>query len=607
MKNKPSFNSRPHKPVLPVTVSAGGAAAVAPNQANLPAAPVQPVLQAAPRAFVSALPVGQPDQPQNQGAQIGVDAHNQTIADTYNEVPYQSKPFDQSRPERMAVMATLFGLNPPDITNARILELGCSAGGNVIPLAIHFPGVQAVGVDISEVQIKQGQHIIEKLGLTNCKLQVLDIVNSQAALEGKFDYIVCHGVYSWVPASVRKAIMEVIRDRLSPNGVAYVSYNIYPGWKAREVIREMMLFHASGHKTPRDRLQQAKAIVEYIKNLSGEQTAYGKLLRDEANHLSRSNDYYLHHEYLEVENNPMYFRDFMEQAVEHKLAYLGEASLPDMAPQRLGAQISTTLHNLSGGNILATEQYMDFFLNRSFRQTLLVHENNAAKINRGIRPQILRNFCITTNLVPDLAFKPTPGTPKLAQFKDSQGREIAANTPEALEVINMLVEAKPSATPFSKIMARVRSKISHLANETDENLTIILGDKMNVLVVLGVLHLHMLETSKPVPVSHASSAKIKGFPLAVLQAQINQQDWVTNRLHQPVALAPAHVAVLAMLDGNHSRDDIKAELLSMIKSQKLKAARGDTPITNPVELAVVCEQYCQMAFNEFSQLMLLAE
>jgi methyltransferase-like protein/SAM-dependent methyltransferase len=604
MKNKPSFNPKPNKPIQPVAVSRGAAAEAAKKEVS-----AAPVLQAAPKGWPSgsALPVGQPDQPQSPSVQIGADAHNQAIAETYNEVPYQSKPFEQSRPEKMAVMATLFGLNPPDITRARILELGCSAGGNVIPLAMLQPGIEALGVDISEVQIKQGQDIIAQLGLTNCKLQVLDIVNSQDALEGQFDYIVCHGVFSWVPASVRKAIMQIIRDRLTPNGVAYVSYNVYPGWKAREVIREMMLYHASGHKTPKDRLQQAKAIVDYIKNLSGEQTAYGKLLRDEAAHLSRSSDYYLHHEYLELENNPMYFRDFMEQAVEHKLAYLGEVSLPDMAPQRLGAEISTTLHNLSGGNILATEQYMDFFLNRSFRQTLLVHESNAGKINRGIRPQSLLNFCITTNLVPDPTFKPTPGKPQLAQFKDSQGREIAANSPEALEVMNMLVEAKPAATPFTKIMAHVRSKISRLAHETDENLTIILGDKMTILVVLGVLHLHMLETHKPAAVPTASSAKIKGFPLAVIQAKQGQQDWFTNRLHQPVALAPAHVAVLAMLDGNHTRDDIKAELLSMIKSQKLKASRGDTPITNPVELSIISEQYCQVALNDFRNLMLLEQ
>jgi SAM-dependent methyltransferase len=289
------------------------------------------------------------------GAQVGANPSNQAIADAYDTVPYQSKPFAQSAPEQLAVMAQLFGLTPPDFRNARVLELGCSAGGNLIPLAAKYPGVKAVGLDISKVEIEHGQEVIKKAGITNCELKALDIVKAQSEIKGQFDYIVCHGVFSWVPEIVRHAILDVIRDHLSPTGVAYVSYNVYPGWKTREVIREMMMFHASGRPTPAEKLQQAKAILEYTKNISAEASTYGKLLRDEAAQVGRAEDYYLYHEYLEIENNPMYFRDFIGLGGERKLAYLGEAGLSDMAPQRLGKDISDTLGMLSGGNILATE------------------------------------------------------------------------------------------------------------------------------------------------------------------------------------------------------------------------------------------------------------
>ena len=167
---------------------------------------------------------------QSVDVQTGANADNQAIADAYDTVPYQSKPFAQSAPEQLAVMAKLFGLNPPDFRNARILELGCSAGGNLIPLAAKYPGVQAVGLDISKVEIEHGQQVIKQAGIKNCSLLALDIVKMQSEIKGQFDYIVCHGVFSWVPEIVRHAILDIIRDHLAPTGVAYRYRIVVNAW-----------------------------------------------------------------------------------------------------------------------------------------------------------------------------------------------------------------------------------------------------------------------------------------------------------------------------------------------------------------------------------------
>ena len=95
----------------------------------------------------------------------------QSIAQTYDDVPYDSRPFPQSHPARSAAIAKLFGLTPPVLKNGRVLELGCAAGGNLIPMAAMFPDAQFLGVDLSVVQIEQGRERITELGLTNIELR----------------------------------------------------------------------------------------------------------------------------------------------------------------------------------------------------------------------------------------------------------------------------------------------------------------------------------------------------------------------------------------------------------------------------------------------------
>ena len=541
------------------------------------------------------------DNPGKAGidVQAGANASNQAIADAYDNVPYQSKPFAQSAPEQLAIMGKLFGLNPPPIANARVLELGCSAGGNLIPLAARYPEMHTVGMDISKVEIGHGKEVVAKLGLTNCELLVLDIVKAQAEIKGKFDYIVCHGVFSWVPEDVRHAILDVIRDHLSPNGIAYVSYNVYPGWKLREVIRELMMFHAGSRETPAERLQQAKAILEYTKNISAEQSTYGKLLRDEATQVSRAEDYYLYHEYLEIENNPMYFRDFAKLASDRKLAYLGEAGLSDMAPQRLGKDIHETLNRVSGGNILATEQYMDFFTNRTFRQTLLVHEAQSGHISRALSPASLKSFAINTSLAPDAEFKPVEGQAPLMQYKDNFGRSLSVNSPMALEMINALVQAKPSSVRFDDLVNRVSANVPGLAANPAQAIADAVGMELINLLVQNVVRLSLAPLQQPAHVD-----KPLAFSLARVQAQMGQ-NWATNLLHQPVGISPAHRAVLSQLDGSRTQAVVEADLLAQLKDGRLTAHRGQERITDETELQGLAVQFYAQAIRDLTQLAIL--
>lgn len=151
---------------------------------------------------------------------------------SYDEIPYSDNCFPYTHPDHLATVATFHGLTPPPVRNCRVLELGCARGGNIIPMALGLPEGRFLGIDLSSRQIAEGRSIIEKLGLQNIDLQTLGITDI-GENSGLFDYIVCHGVYSWVPDQVRDKILAICSENLAPSGVAYVSYNTYPGWHER--------------------------------------------------------------------------------------------------------------------------------------------------------------------------------------------------------------------------------------------------------------------------------------------------------------------------------------------------------------------------------------
>lgn len=190
---------------------------------------------------------------------------------SYDDVPYSSYPYRQSHPERLATIATLFGMQPPPLERCRVLELGCSMGGNLIPVAERFPESAFLGIDASSRQIAEGQAALRALELKNITLAHRSIMDVSAE-DGAFDYVLCHGVYSWVPEEVQQKILAICRQNLSPNGVAYVSYNTYRCWHMRGMIRDMMLYRTRECGKPGERVRQARALLDF----SGPIRAWGR-------------------------------------------------------------------------------------------------------------------------------------------------------------------------------------------------------------------------------------------------------------------------------------------------------------------------------------------
>jgi methyltransferase-like protein/SAM-dependent methyltransferase len=302
----------------------------------------------------------------------------------YDELPYQSRFVAAAHPDRLAAMAVLHGLRPPDVAGCRVLELGCADGGNLVTMAQALPGSSFVGVDLSPRQVAEGRDLVARLGLSNVDLRALSLMDVDDDF-GRFDYVICHGVYSWVGAAARAKILDVCDRNLAPGGVAYVSYNTYPGWHYRGMVRDMLLYHTAGlppDVDPAGHVHEARALLDFLAGAAAPPDGvHAAALRQEAALVGRSRDTYVFHDHLEAENHPVYFHEFAAAA--------GSAGLIPFAPARfdlveagLAPEVRQVLARL-GSDRVRRAQYLDFVVNRTFRQSLLCH----AGLNPSEDPQ----------------------------------------------------------------------------------------------------------------------------------------------------------------------------------------------------------------------------
>ena len=303
------------------------------------------------------------------------------VQKSYDDAPYKSKTFYYTQPGRQQMVLKLLGFKTPDLEKARVLEIGCSFGGNVIPFALENPKAEVVGIDLSSVQIEEGNRIIEYLGLENIRLVHQNVLEFDEKL-GKFDYIICHGVFSWVNEEVQRGILNVIKNHLSENGSAILSYNTYPGWKNLEVARDVMLFRDEMLKNRGEQINESNAVkygrgaIEFLSQFS----ILNEKIKEGITGITEKDDYYILHEYFEENNKPLYLYDFNKMLLEYKLIHVVDSDLMKTFPN-ISNEIEEKLTAECGNDNVAKEQYYDFLLDRQFRISIVTHEANKEKIN----------------------------------------------------------------------------------------------------------------------------------------------------------------------------------------------------------------------------------
>ena len=232
---------------------------------------------------------------------------------SYDDVPYPSYTHPQTHPDRLATIGTLMGMKPVLITQCRVLELGCGDGGNLVPMAFGLPRSEFIGVDLAERPVQTGRGMIADLGLRNVRLESISLMEITPDW-GHFDYIIAHGIYSWVQLEVRHKLLQICHENLAPHGIAYVSYNTYPGNHLRNMVREMMLFHVQGTQEPQEKVRQALALARFLAESQSDPDLYRRFLREELEDILDHQEGQLYHDELAPINVSEYFHEFVAHA-----------------------------------------------------------------------------------------------------------------------------------------------------------------------------------------------------------------------------------------------------------------------------------------------------
>lgn len=485
------------------------------------------------------------------------------IGRTYDEVPYVSSAFQLSAPEHLRAVAHLFGLDAPRPERARVLELGCSAGGNLIPFAVRHPDAETVGVDLSPVQIDAGRGLVEAMGLRNVQLIQGSLTDLDSGL-GKFDYIVCHGVYSWVPDEVRQAILRVCNERLSPDGVAYVSYNTYPGWKAKEIVRDAMLLRGGSRATAQEKLAYARGMIEFLHEQAADGSVLATVMKEHIDMIRSGKDYYLSHEYMELCNAPCYFRDFVWAARGQGLEYLGDGTVASMFASNYGAS-STALLNECDGDQVLLEQLIDFLTNRTFRQTLLVHADRSAGIRYQLDEARIRALHVAGCYTPES----TSGEP-VDNWKYIGGASVRTASPNTRRVLELLNAAWPATVPVAALVDGL----------TAEETTQAIGLVSNLIVGNAVSF-----RCEPVAPAILSDHPVARAELRALAGSDSSSVSPFNEWHEFIHLEALERFLLQKLDGSADRATLVEDVVRAIADGALTFHRNGQPLPDTDEVA----------------------
>jgi len=437
----------------------------------------------------------------------------------YDAVRYSNNPYAQTHPDRLATVAILHGLEPPDPFHARVLELGCGAGGNLIAMAATTPGIRAVGVDLAARPIAEGRAVIADAGLENVSLVQADVRDLGAL--GEFDYVVAHGLYGWIPADARDAMLATIRSSLAPGGVAYVSYNVHPGGYFRLMLRDAGLWHARHERGELAVAGKAQELYAFLQAGRARETdTYGSLLARELPPLADGPLYRLVHDDLSEHWHPVWFAEFAAHAGRYGLAYVGDADLYDVRAEPLASGLVDDVWKLADGDRVAFENYSDLLTARHFRQSVLCREDDAG----GVVPEPIPERCARLHWAVRLRAEP---------LTEGLGADVFA----------LLDEVRPQTLAFAALQERLGVDRDALAGA----------------LLDGFRREALIPHAGPLPAAAVPGPRPVASRLARWQAaqgpEILSLVYTVVRMEEPAARV-----LITLLDGTRTRDEIRGEL-----------------------------------------------
>lgn len=293
----------------------------------------------------------------------------------YNvEAGYTFGYYRELSPAWLDYAATIEGYATPP-GQWRYLELGCGYGFGLILLASIYPEHEFVGVDFNPQHIAHARRLASSAGLTNVTFEeadFLDLARDWPDTWGQFDYIVAHGIISWLSSTVRKAIFQAIGNASAPGALVYLSYNALPGKLTNHTIQHLLRMWQTSEAIP-----ASLGVTEGLKRLEGligANAAMGTalpVLKSQLENIKKQNPNYLIHEYLHDEWHPQWFNEVVAEVSAAKLSFVGSANISDLFIKSIMPADRKQILDQYDDPIVK-EVMIDVLINQGFRKDIFV-------------------------------------------------------------------------------------------------------------------------------------------------------------------------------------------------------------------------------------------
>lgn len=467
------------------------------------------------------------------------------LGDRYDQIPYVSMPIEASQPVCLGAIAQMHGLTLAGPDRARVLELGCASGGNIVPLAARFPAATFTGVDLAAAHVASAHSRIAALGLKNIVIRQGDLATIDLK-DQTFDTIICHGVFSWVPPATQDAILRICSRHLSAHGVVFLSFNVLPGWHQRNIVRDICLEHSKSETSPVARVAKAREILSELAKSVSTTTPYGVMLHNEVANLKTLPASYLLGEFLVAENHACTLGQFAARVKAFGLSYLSECDLASSLPETVLPSAAATIRRLAGPDPISVQNYTDIFSGRTFRRALLVRNEQSD----AVKPANARQL---SGLHLSCALRKS-GRAAEVGFYDRFKRLVAAKDAATLDALTLLSQRYPSTVPFDGLSA-----LATTAKSRNDLIAAIYK-----LVSDGAATVYAL----PLRCGSAQAKQPEVWPLARLEAQ-SGQNWVTSLHHRSIPLNKILLYLVPRVDGTTDHSTLLSNLASALASEDL--------------------------------------
>lgn len=439
----------------------------------------------------------------------------------------------------MAAMAILHGLAPAAVESCRVLEIACGDGANLIPMAYAIPSSEFVGFDLADAPISRGQQRIRELGLGNIRLFQADVLDVGPEL-GRFDYIIAHGLYAWVPDVVRDRLLALCAELLAANGVAFVSYNTTPGGHLSMMLREMMRAGAEGIDGLEERVSEGLRFVHFVCEARPEDDPFRVLIEHQLQRIEQRALATTCHDELSEAYQPVRFLDFVSHAGRHGLQYLCGAELPGPGDPCYRSEIQPALAAAARGDELRQEQLLDYVRMRGYRETLLCRAERT--VVRQFAPRQFRRLSLAS------AATAEPGkSPGAVAFALPGGPRMESNHRGVTALLLALSSAWPHALPLAALEPQLAE--AGLALE---------GDGAAWLFRLAIARMIELRAWSP-PLAQGIADRPRASACSRQEARANAR--ATTLLHTTGAFDDARIRhLLSLLDGTRDRSALLAQM-----------------------------------------------